>query len=420
MKRLAIIGTGIAGMGAAHHLRQRFDLTLYERNSYVGGHTNTVTVTEEGKEIPIDTGFMVFNYETYPTLVRLFEELRVPVRKTSMSFSVQHLPSGLEYAGSSLNHLFAQRRNLLSPRYLRMLIDIDRFNRHATEALDDPRFADCTLEEYVARKGFGRDLLERYLVPMSSAVWSTPSDRMLRFPARVLIRFFHNHGFLGLMTQHQWYTVAGGSREYRERLIEPFRGRIRVASPVVRVRRTGGGAEVVTRDGASEHYDAVILASHADESLSMLEQPTDDERRLLGVFQYQRNRATLHTDPSVMPKTALAWASWNHRVRSGPDGSPVASTIYWMNSLQQVSERRNYFISINDPEAVDPSRVLWETDYTHPVFTVETAKAQEELPLLNAAGPVYFCGSYFRYGFHEDAYLSAVTLADRIAGTETA
>jgi predicted NAD/FAD-binding protein len=419
MEKIAIIGTGIAGMGCAHFLHRNYDITMFEKNEYIGGHTNTVMVNEEGKQIPIDTGFMVFNHVTYPNLLRLFGELQVPTKKTSMSFSVQHLPTGLEYAGTSLNHLFAQRRNLFSPHFILMLKQIDRFNKESLEVLENPRYDSYTLEQYIEEKNFGREMLEKYLVPMSSAVWSTPPDLMVRFPAKALIRFFQNHGFLGLNTQHQWYTIDGGSQVYREKLIAPFREKIHVKTPVVNVHRIERKTEIVTADGSRALFDKVILASHADESLAMLDQPTELEQKLLSAFSYQVNSATLHTDTSVMPKKKLAWSSWNYRIRPNSGTQPITSTVYWMNSLQNMSKRRNYFLNINDREAVRKDTVLWEMDYTHPVFSLEASRAQKDLPKLNEHGPIYFCGSYFRYGFHEDAFTSAVELCKTITGTRT-
>ncbi|KAB2924188.1 MAG: NAD(P)-binding protein [Bacteroidetes bacterium] len=416
MKKLAIIGTGIAGMGAAHFLHRKYDVTLFEKNDYVGGHTNTVTVDEEGTPVHIDTGFMVFNHVTYPNLLRLFAELEVPTKKTSMSFSVRHSASGLEFSGTGLNGLFAQRRNLFNPRYIAMLRQIDRFNTECEEVLTEFRYAEMTLAEYIREKGYGDDMLYKYLIPMSSAVWSTPIDEMLGFPAYTLVRFFKNHGFLGLNTQHQWYTVQHGSQSYRERLIAPFRDRIRLNAPVASVRRERDGATVTLRSGASERFDAVIFASHADETLAMLESPTEGERRLLAPFRYQENIALLHTDESVMPKNRRAWSSWNYRIDGDARGSMVPSTVYWMNSLQQVSERKNYFVNINGEELVHPAKRITRIVYTHPVFSVEAMKAQKELPSLNEQGPLYYCGSYFRYGFHEDALTSAVELAERLGG----
>ncbi|MBP9212538.1 MAG: FAD-dependent oxidoreductase [Bacteroidetes bacterium] len=411
MQKIAIIGTGIAGMGAAHFLRHEYDITLFEKNSYAGGHTNTVTIDEEGTPVHIDTGFMVFNQVTYPNLIRLFDELQVPVKKTSMSFSVQHVPTGLEFSGSGLDGLFAQRRNLFSPRYIRMLLQIDRFNKECEEVLTDPRYASMTLAEYAKEKNFGDDFLYKYIIPMSSAVWSTPIDLMLGFPAFSLVRFFKNHGFLGLDTQHQWYTIHNGSRVYRDILLRPFTGRVVVNSGVVRVERSNGKAVIIFADGQRSEFDKVIIAAHADEALAMLAEPTEQERRLLSPFTYQENIAVLHTDASVMPRTRRAWSSWNYRIDQTKHAGLTPSTVYWMNSLQQVSQKKDYFVNINGEEFIEPSRVLRRIVYTHPVYTVAAQQAQKELPQLNSDGPVYFCGSYFKYGFHEDAFTSGLDVS---------
>jgi len=273
----AIIGTGIAGMGCAHFLHPSTNLTIYEQNDYVGGHTNTITVDEDGKPVYIDTGFMVFNYQTYPNLCRLFEEIQAPVKKTDMSFSVQHLPSGLEYSGSSSNHLFAQRKNIFNIKYIKMLSQIARFNKESVKILDDPKYADYSIGQYIREFNFGEEMLWKYLVPMSSAVWSTPMEQMLDFPAVTLIRFFLNHGFLGLDTQHQWYTLENGSQAYREILIAPFKDKIQVHRKAVKVSRNANGTVTVyASDGTSETFDRVIIAAHGDQALAMLEQPTND------------------------------------------------------------------------------------------------------------------------------------------------
>lgn len=411
-----MIGSGIAGLASAYFLRRRFDLTVFERNGYAGGHSNTVMVREGGAELPVDTGFMVFNHPTYPNLQRLFAEVGVETRPTDMSFSVQYRPRNLEFSGSSLNHLFAQRRNLFNPRYIRMLLQVNRFNEEAVQALADPRYETYTLGRYVSEKKYGDDFLDCYLAPMSSAVWSTPPGKMLEFPAVTLLRFFHNHGFLGLHTQHPWRTVAGGARAYVRKLTADFAGRIRLGSKVVSVRREAAGAKVSTADGFSGLYDCVILASHADESLRMLEDATPLERKLLSPFKYQYNRTLLHTDASVMPRARLAWSSWNYRVRRGESGELEPSTHYWMNRLQGVSNRVNYFVSLGD-RSIDPAKVIREIDYHHPLFDLEAAKAQKNLSELNtieASQSTYFCGSYFRYGFHEDALTSALELCRTI------
>ena len=413
--KTAIIGTGIAGMGCAHFLHPHADLTIYEQNEYIGGHTNTVNVDEDGKPVYIDTGFMVFNYKTYPNLCKLFDEIKAPVKKTDMSFSVQYRPSGLEYSGSSLNHLFAQRKNIFNLKYIKMLKQVGRFNKESVKILDDPKYANYSIGQYVKESGYGEEMLWKYLVPMSSAVWSTPMEQMLDFPAVTLIRFFLNHGFLGLDTQHQWYTLENGSQSYREILIKPFKDRISINRKAVKVTRENGKVIVHASDGSIETFDRVIIAAHGDQALAMLDEPTAEEQRLLSNFKYQHNKAVLHTDSGIMPKTKLAWASWNYRIKN-ENGQLNPSTIYWMNSLQQVSDKKDYFVSINPHDDLDEKKIIRELDYEHPLFDVPAINAQAGLHKLNKSGPVYFCGSYFKYGFHEDAFASAVELCGHLLG----
>jgi len=412
MEKVAIIGTGIAGMGCGHLLQYKYHLTFYEEQDYIGGHTNTITLEEHGEPVYIDTGFMVFNQQTYPQLSRLFDKIHAPVKATDMSFSVQYLPDRLEYSGSSLNHLFAQRRNLFNPAFLKMLMQINRFNKESVAILDQPKYENYSIGRYISEFGYSQDMLWKYLIPMSSAVWSTPMEQILDFPAVSLIRFFKNHGFLGLDTQHQWYTLHNGSQSYRELLIKPFKDKIQLRKKVVEVSRmTDGKVSVLAADGSSAIYDRVILACHADQAYEIVKDKTADEVRLLSKFKYQPNKAVLHTDCNLMPKKKLAWSSWNYRVEKEGEAL-VPSTIYWMNRLQQVSNHQDYFVSINPSSSIDAQKIIREIDYEHPLFDVPAMQAQRELPILNQHGPVYYCGSYFKYGFHEDAYASAVALCE--------
>lgn len=414
-ERVAIVGTGVAGLGCAWQLRDIADITLIEREPRAGGHSNTVEVDEDGKPVRVDTGFIVFNHATYPNLVRLFEELGVATKPSEMSFSVQHLPQGLEYNGMGPGKIFAQRRNLLRPRYYRFLYQVLRFFKLAQAALEDPATRDLTVREFTERHGLGMDFLDFYLVPMSSAVWSTEPGRMLDFPAHSLLRFFQNHGFLGVTTHHPWFTVTGGAKSYVDKILAAV-GPARMPARAIAVTEHPEHVEVRTEDGTTGTYDRVVIAAHADEALEMLTSPDHAQERLLSAFGYQRNTVTLHTDKSVMPVRKNAWASWNYRI----DKEARATTHYWMNALQGVSNNRDYFVSLNSSSFIPRDKVLYETDYDHPVFTMEAMRAQEELPTLNTRSPgqrVFFCGSYFRYGFHEDAYASAVNLCSHLRTT---
>lgn len=410
---IAIIGTGIAGMGCAHFLHKINHLTIYEQNNYVGGHTNTVYVEEDGIQVPVDTGFIVFNEFTYPNLTQLFKELSVEVKNTDMSFSVQHIPSGLEYAGSSLSHLFAQKKNIFSLKHIRFLMEINRFNKESIHILENEKYHFYSILDYCRENRYSDDFLYKYLAPMSSALWSTPTDTTLKFPAVALVRFFKNHGFLGLNTQFQWKTVHNGSWQYRDKLIAPFKDRIITGRKAVRIVREKEGVKIIDVQGYEQTFDKVILACHADQALTMLDAPSDKEFNLLSRFPYQKNIATLHTDIAVMPKLRKVWSSWNYRIEH-KDGELKAHTTYYMNMLQKMSDKKDYFVSINQPDIVDQTKVIKTIQYEHPIFTPEAYDAQSYLPSLNENGPVYFCGSYFRYGFHEDALTSAVDLCKKL------
>lgn len=405
-------------MGAGYFLRDKFDITFYEKEDHAGGHTNTLTIKEDAQDIYIDSAFMVYNEPTYPLLTRLFKELNIETKPTSMSFSVQHIPSGLEYCGTGVNGLFAQRRNILNPAHIRMLLDIDRFRREAGEVLDDPGFAAWPLAQYIRAKGYSEDFLQKFLVPMSSAVWSTPADTMLGFPAQTLVRFFKNHRFLSLDGQLAWRTCVGGSRNYRDKIVSKFRDRVWTNRPAVKIKREAGKVSVTDSTGKVLIYDKAIIACHANEALDLLADPTGLEASLLSKFPYLVNKAILHTDKNIMPRLKRVWSSWNTRIDNDLGGKPVTSTIYWMNSLQGVSQKKDYFISMNDTGLIDPAKILWEKDYSHPLYTVEGQAAQPRLAELNQNGVTFFCGAYFRHGFHEDGLKAGLDAARAVAGGE--
>lgn len=412
-QKLAIIGTGIAGMGCAHYLQNNFELTIFDKADYVGGHTNTVYVQENENRIPIDTGFIVFNKENYPHLVKLFLELKVPYKKTRMSFSAMLPHLNLEYCGSSLNLLFAQRKNLFSSRYIRFLRQLTKFNKSCLEVLENAELQKLSIKEYCNLRNYNADVLNWYLLPMSSALWSTPPETTATFPAATLVRFFKNHGFLGLNTQFQWYTVEGGSEEYKKILIAPFKNNIKLNTGIRKIKRIATGLEITTSSDETFVFDKIIVATHADQARLMLDDAFEVEKRMLAPFQYEKNRAILHTDENCMPKTKRAWSSWNYCTVKH-EKETVSACTYWMNSLQQVSKNVNYFVTINEAISVNKSKIIQEIIYEHPIFTVEAMQMQKELPSINSNNQIYFCGSYFRYGFHEDALMSAVYVCNKI------
>lgn len=414
MKNLAIIGTGMAGMAAAYFLKDDYQISLFEKNNYVGGHTNTVYVEEEGALLPIDTGFMVFNEHTYPLMCKLFKKLSVPYHATDMSFTVFDHNRNFEYNGSSLGDIFSQKKNALSPRFWKMLIDIVKFGKGVPRYLNDKKFEAVSLGELIEMENLGDGFKDDYLLPMTAAVWSTPHDEMLRFSARNMVRFLLNHGLTGIDTQHQWQTVEKGSETYKKKIISGFKEQIQLNKPITGVERLDKGARIYFEDESSQDFDLVIMASHGDETRNLLRNPTELETKLLAPFHYQENIAWLHTDESIMPKLKRNWSSWNQVHRQGE-----RFTVYYMNKLQPISKKVDYFVSINGTKFIDESKVIKKITYHHPVFNLETARAQERLQELNRdEGSIKFCGAWFRYGFHEDALMSSVELCNHLLGRE--
>ncbi len=417
--KVAVVGAGISGLGAAHALATSARVTVFEAEPRLGGHANTVDVTLDGITHGVDTGFLVFNERTYPLLIDLFAHLGVATAKSDMSFSVQNRATGLEWSGSSLNTVFAQRRNLVSPNFWRMLADLLRFNKRCTELAergDDAALAEPT-DAFLRRERFGDAFRDGYLLPMVACIWSCPTEQMLRFPIGTLIRFCHNHGLLQVADRPQWYTVAGGSRHYVERLRAGLSD-VRSASPVRGVLRQPDGVWVRT-DAGRERFDALVLATHSDQALALLDTPTDAEGRLLGALRYQPNRAVLHTDARVLPRRRRAWAAWNYEAQAAQpqaDQRPVC-LHYLINHLQPLPWQRPVVVSMNPLREPAPEHVLQEFRYAHPVFDEAAVRAQARLPSLQGEGGVWFAGAWTRYGFHEDGLLSGLTAARALLAT---
>lgn len=404
MKRIAVVGSGISGMAAAYLLSPHAHVTLYEKNPVAGGHSRTLTVDYEGKTIPVDTGFIVFNHATYPNLLGLFAQLGVATEQSDMSFSFTMDGGRFEWGAQNLNAVFATRRNLLSPTFYRMIADVARFFR-ASEAVIDKN-PQLTLAELVTHMKLGRGFRDNFLLPMGAAIWSSPAEQMLQFPAASFVRFFRNHGLLSFSGQHQWYTVTGGSQEYVKKILQPIQ-EIRLVSPVVRIESVGTQHRVTTQDGDAQTYDEVVIAAHADEALAMMDAPTDAERAVLGAFRYQKNTAYLHRDTTIMPRRKACWASWNYHA----DGTNGVAVTYWMNRLQNIDERYPLFVTLNPAQPIAPERIFNVHPFTHPVFTNEAVAAQARIPEIQGKRGLWFCGAYQRNGFHEDGLWSAVRVA---------
>ncbi|MGB5164157.1 MAG: FAD-dependent oxidoreductase [Woeseiaceae bacterium] len=401
--RVAIIGTGIAGNTAAFRLRDAHDITVYEAADYVGGHTNTVTVDDGGKDLAVDTGFIVFNDRTYPNFIEMLDEIGQSSRPSDMSFSVQVEAGALEYCGSGLNALFAQRSNLLRPSFFRMIRDILRFNREAPLAVATR--GDEAVGAYLRDEGYGKPFVDHYLVPMAAAIWSAEPGKVPEMPLRFLVRFFDNHGLLQLQDRPQWRVIDGGSREYVRKLTAAHRDRIRLSTPVRSVRRHPDGVEIVAANGDIDRYDAVFIATHSDQALGMLADPTDAEQGVLGAIQYQDNEAVLHTDTRLMPRRSRAWAAWNYHVADTKRDH--AAVTYHMNRLQSLQSDTQFFVTLNNTAAIDPAKIIKRIQYDHPMYTLESVAAQQRQAVLNSHR-TYFCGAYWRNGFHEDGVVSAL------------
>jgi predicted NAD/FAD-binding protein len=416
-RRIAVIGSGISGAATAWLLRKDASVALFEADTRFGGHTHSFAIDEPGGRVTVDTGFMVFNRPNYPLLSALFDHLGIASYPTDMSFAASFDDGRLEYAGTDLNTLFGQRRNLVSGRFWRVLFDILRFNRAARQALAAPVEPELTLDDFLDRAGLGQGFRSRYLYPMAAAIWSCPAGQVGRFPARVFLRFFANHGLIQLSDRPQWQTVEGGSSRYMDRLIGDLGPRARAGTPVRRVHRAGGQVLLEFDGGRHAGFDEVVLACHSDQALRLLADASPNERRMLGAIPYQANRVLLHTDPALMPRERRVWSSWNYLGRDSADAGAAVSVTYWMNSLQRLDTTRDYFVSLNPLREPRADRVVAEFEYQHPVFDAGALQAQRLLPLIQGRRQTWFAGAWTGYGFHEDGMRSAVEVALALGAT---
>lgn len=404
--RIAVIGTGISGITAAYLLHDAHDVTVFEAEDYIGGHTHTVDVPTEARTYPVDTGFIVFNERTYSNFVRVLNKLGVPWQNSNMSFSIRCERTQLEYCPSSLDRLFAQRRNLIRPGFWRMVWEIFAFRRDLPDTARLPETV--ALGEHLRQKGYSRMFRESFIIPMGAAIWSAEPRRFEDMPACMFARFFANHGFLNVRDQPQWLVIQGGSRQYVKALTAPFRERIRLNCPVRSVRRLPGAVEIEAPGVPVERFDHVVVATHSDQALRLLADPTEDEREILGAIPYQENHVVLHTDSAILPMRRKVWASWNYRIPSNPQDAVVVT--YDMNTLQSLDADREFCVTLNQSGDIDPDKVLRRMVYSHPVYTPKALVAQRRHDQISGVNRTHYCGAYWGNGFHEDGVNSALVV----------
>tara|TARA_B100000427_G_scaffold183361_1_gene152420 strand:+ start:754 stop:2004 length:1251 start_codon:yes stop_codon:yes gene_type:complete len=414
--KIAIIGSGISGLTTAYLLSRNHDIIMFEKNDYIGGHTHTHEIDHEGKSLSVDSGFIVYNERTYPNFIKLLDQLGVERQLTRMGFSVKSEKDDLEYAGHSLNGLFAQRSNIFRPSFIRMLGSMNRFNQESRKDLPsiDPKM---TLGDYLLKNNYSTEFIQHFIIPIGAAIWSTVPTDMMNIPAVFFIRFFENHGLLQIINRPNWWVIKGGSKRYVDKIITKFKDKIRLSTPVKNVKRDN---DLVTvsfgLNGENEEdFDAVVFATHSDQSLALLEQPTKDEVEILGSIIYQNNDAVLHFDDTILPKRKTAWSSWNYLLDQD-QSKPVALT-YNMNILQGIVSSKTFCVTLNTQELIDPEKVIKYLNYEHPLFTLSSLKAQEQKSKISGKNNTYYCGAYWHNGFHEDGVVSALDVCSHFGET---
>ena len=404
--KIAIIGSGISGLTAAYLLNRKHDVTIFEANDYIGGHTHTHKVNIDGKKYSVDTGFIVYNERTYPNFIKLLDLLNVERQLSTMGFSVKSISKDYEYAGESLNSLFAKRSNIFRFGFLRMLYEMYHFGKKADSSgigLD----ASVTLGDYLKKEKYSGEFINYFIIPMGAAIWSTPANKVLNMPAYFFIKFFYNHGMLETINRPNWWVIKNGSSEYIKKIIRGFENKINLSTPVKTVARKNEGIEIqLAKKEETQKFDSVIFATHSDQALEMLENPTDTEKDILSSIPYQKNEVLLHTDSSVLPRRKLSWASWNYQLDSDP-ALPVVLT-YNMNILQSINCKETLCVTLNDHNSVDETKILKKITYHHPLFNVKSIEAQKRKSEISGVNNTHYCGAYWRNGFHEDGVVSAL------------
>ena len=406
--KIAIIGSGISGLTCAHILDKKHNVTIYEKNDYFGGHTHTHTIYENNRKINVDSGFIVYNENTYPNFIKLLKNLEVDSQKTSMGFSVKHSKKDFEYSGNSLSAIFAKKSNLLNLNFLNMIKNILSFNKQSASDLESLS-ENFSLKDYLNTKGFSQYFINNYIIPMAAAIWSTPPLKVLDMPALFFIRFFKNHGLLEVVNRPQWWVIKNGSKQYVKKIIKNFKGKTFLNSKVLSVDRKENKV-FITIDNEIKEYDCVIFATHSNQALSMINNPSKNEKDILGNIKYQKNIATLHTDASILPKRKIAWSSWNYLINSNND---AVTLTYNMNILQSLNTNKTYCVTINDNHNIDKNKILKEMTYHHPLFNLESVHAQSLKDKINGVNNTYFCGAYWANGFHEDGVNSALDVCSK-------